>query len=93
MAFVRASLAVEGCQCHGFRITGNRTKHNMAQHTDPNGKIPDIGRRNLTESGYRIINMLSGQGRKRKRANSTKRGGKQKGKGRTCEVKLRSRRK
>ena len=39
----------------------------------PNAKIPDIVRRNVTDSAHRVLNKLSGQGLKRKRATSNKR--------------------
>ena len=38
----------------------------MSRNTDPNAKIRDIVRRNVTESAHAVINKLSGQGRKRK---------------------------
>lgn len=53
--------------------TGRNIVTDKARNTDPNAKIRDIVRGNVTESAHRIINNLCGQGRKRKRAMSTKR--------------------
>ena len=48
---------------------------------DRNAQIHDILRRNVTELAHRVINKLSGEGRKRKRATSTKRVKKQPSRG------------
>ena len=59
-------------------IVTERNISYMAQNTDPNARIRDIVRRNMSESAHRVIKKLSGQGRKRKWATSTKVGGKAK---------------
>jgi hypothetical protein len=50
----------------------------MDWNTDPNARFRDTVRRNVTERPNKVIKKLSGQGRKRKRATSAKRGGKTK---------------
>ena len=57
-------------------VTGRNIISDMAQNTDPNTKICDIVRRNMSESTHRLIQKLSSQGHKRNRATSTERGGK-----------------
>ena len=57
-------------------VTGQNIISFIAQNIDPNAKIRDIVHRNMTESAHTVIKKLSGQGRKRKRATSTKVGGK-----------------
>lgn len=76
MALFLASL-VAWCQGLGIGSSekGRNIISDMARNTDPNAKIRDIVNRNVTESANRIINKLSGQGRKRNRATSVKRGG------------------
>jgi hypothetical protein len=44
----------------------------MARNTDPDANIRDIVGRNGTESAHRVINKLSVQGLKRKKASSAK---------------------
>jgi len=57
-------------------VTGRNIITDMAQNTDPKPKIRDIVRRNMAESVHRVIKKMSGQGRKRKSATSSKREGK-----------------
>ena len=60
-------------------VTGRNIISDMAWNTDSDAKIRDILRRKVTESTHRVINRLSGRGRKRKRVEtSAKIGGKAK---------------
>ena len=45
-------------------VTGRNIISDMARNTDPDEKIRDIVRRNVTESVHNVINKLSGQGAK-----------------------------
>ena len=59
-------------------VTGRNIINDVA---DSNAKIRNILRRNVTESAHRLINKLSGQGRKRECTTSTKRAKKQPSRG------------
>jgi len=59
-------------------VTGRNIIGYMALNTDPNARISDIVRKNVTESSHRVIKKMSGQGLKRKRATSAKTFGKAK---------------
>ena len=65
-------LGAKTVSCQALVTRRNIISH-MARNTDSDSKIRDIVRRNVTESARRVINKLSGQGRKRKRARSAKR--------------------
>ena len=56
-------------------VTGRTIITDMDRNTDPKANIRGMVCRNMTESAHRVIKKLSGQGRKRKRSTSTKRGG------------------
>ena len=51
-------------------------RNKLTDMAEPNAKLHDVSRRNVSDSAYRVLKRLRGQGSKRKRATSAK-GGKQ----------------
>ena len=67
-SFVRPLLR-QGAKTVGSEalVTGRNIISDIARNTEPDAKIRDIVRRNMTESVHMVINKLSGRRRKRKR--------------------------
>ena len=69
-----AFICAQGAKTVGSEalVTGHNIIYDMARNSAPDAKRRDIVCRNVTESVHTVINRLSGQGRKRKRATSAK---------------------